>query len=68
MFPNKDSFFIRPKKSNPQPVDFFFNKLSGNYELMWQIMNGKSEAEIRKSWAPGIAAFKKIRAKYLMYE
>ena len=68
MFPNKDSFFIRPKKSNPQPGDYFFNKLSGNYTLMWQIMNSKSEAEIRKSWATGIAAFKKIRAKYLMYE
>ena len=68
LFPNKDSFFLRPKKSNPQWSDYYFNKLSGNYTLMWQIMNGKSEAEIRKSWAPGIAAFKKIRAKYLMYE
>ena len=68
IFPNKDSFFLRPKKSNPKDSDYFFNKLSGNRSLMWQIMNGKSEAEIRKSWAPGIAAFKKIRAKYLMYE
>jgi uncharacterized protein YbbC (DUF1343 family) len=68
IFPNKDSFFLRPKKSNPQWSDYYFNKLTGNYTLMWQIMNGKSEAEIRKSWAPGIAAFKKVRAKYLMYE
>lgn len=68
MFPGKDSFFLRPQKSNPQWSDYFFNKLAGNYTLMWQIMNGKTEAEIRKSWAPGIAAFKKIRAKYLLYK
>jgi len=35
--------------------------------LMWQIMNGKTEAEIRKSWLPAITAFKKIRSKYLLY-
>lgn len=66
-FPEKDVFFLRPKKSNPKWSDYFFNKLSGNYTLMWQVMNGKTEAEIRKSWAPGIAAFKKTRAKYLLY-
>ncbi|MES2647309.1 MAG: DUF1343 domain-containing protein [Bacteroidota bacterium] len=68
LFPNKDSFFIRPKKSNPKGSDYFFNKLSGNENLMLQIINGKTASEIRKSWAPGIAAFKKIRAKYLMYD
>ncbi len=67
MFPNKDSFFLRPKKSNPQWSDYYFNKLSGNYTLMWQIMNGKTETEIRKSWEAGLVAFKKIRKKYLLY-
>ncbi len=67
LFPNKDSFFLRPKKNNPQWQDYFFNKLSGNYTLMWQIMNGKSEAEIRKSWQPGLAKYKAMRKKYLLY-
>ena len=68
LFPNKDSFFLRPRKGNPSTTDYFFNKLAGNDKLMWQIMNGKTEAEIRKSWVPGITAFKKIRKKYLLYK
>ena len=67
LFPNKDSFFLRPKKGNPATSDYFFNKLAGTDKLMWQIMNYKSEAEIRKSWLPGLTAFKKIRKKYLLY-
>ena len=67
MFPNKDSFFLRPAKGNLSTSDYFFNKLAGNDQLMWQILNGKSEAEIRQSWAAGIAAFKKVRKKYLLY-
>lgn len=68
MFPQKDSFFLRPKKGNPATSDYFFNKLAGNDKLMWQILNGKTESEIRKSWASGIAAFQKIRKKYLLYK
>lgn len=68
LFPNKDSFFLRPKKNNAKTSDYFFNKLAGNDVLMWQIINGKSEAEIRKSWEPDLIAFKKIRAKYLLYK
>ncbi|TAD83345.1 MAG: DUF1343 domain-containing protein [Bacteroidetes bacterium] len=67
LFPNKDSFFLRPAKTNPKSSDYFFNKLAGNDKLMWQIMNGYTETEIRKSWEPGLAAFRKIRAKYLLY-
>ncbi|HSC52507.1 MAG TPA: DUF1343 domain-containing protein [Phnomibacter sp.] len=67
LFPNKDSFFLRPKKNNPEWSDYFFNKLTGNYTVMWQLMNGKSEAEIRKSWQPGLTAYKKMRKKYLLY-
>lgn len=67
IFPNKDSFFLRPSKSNPQWQDYFFNKLAGNYTLMWQIMNGKTEAEIRKSWQPGLATYRIMRKKYLLY-
>lgn len=67
MFPHKDSFFIKPRKFNPSPQDYFFNKLAGNKELMQQIIDGKTEAEICKSWQPKLDTFKKIRKKYLLY-
>lgn len=67
-YPSKDNFFLRPQKNNPKNSDYFFNKLTGNFTLMWQMMNGKTEKEIRQSWEPGIKAFKKIRKKYLLYE
>jgi uncharacterized protein YbbC (DUF1343 family) len=67
LFPNKDSFFIKPKKENPQPQDWGFNRLVGNGDLMKQMKEGKSEAEIRKSWEPALSEFKKIRKKYLLY-
>jgi uncharacterized protein YbbC (DUF1343 family) len=45
----------------------YFNKLAGNELLQQQIIQGKTEKEIRESWKPGIERFKKIRAKYLLY-
>jgi uncharacterized protein YbbC (DUF1343 family) len=59
LFPGKDSFFL---KNN------FFNKLAGNDKLIQQIKSGTSEAEIRKSWEPGLIKFKAIRRKYLLYK
>jgi len=56
-FPAGKSFFIP-----------FFEKLSGNDQLRQQIMAGKSEAEIRKSWEPALNTFRNIRKKYLLYE
>ncbi|MFL5773705.1 MAG: exo-beta-N-acetylmuramidase NamZ domain-containing protein [Flavisolibacter sp.] len=67
LFPDKDSFFIRPKKENPQPQDWGFNRLVGNGDLMQQMKEGKPEPEIRKSWEPALSEFKKIRKKYLLY-
>ena len=67
LFPDKEKFFIHPKKFNPNPQDFYFNKLAGNSELMQQIIEEKSEAEIRASWQPKLEEFKKIRKKYLLY-
>jgi uncharacterized protein YbbC (DUF1343 family) len=51
-------------------LNFFeqnFNYHSGNKEFQEQLKDGKSLEEIRKSWQPGIEAFKKIREKYLLY-
>lgn len=59
LFPGKDSFFL---KTN------YINKLAGNDELIRQVKEGKTEAAIRKSWEPGLTAFKKTRIKYLLYK
>jgi uncharacterized protein YbbC (DUF1343 family) len=66
LFPQKDQFFLTSKK-DPKPEDYFFNRLAGNATLMQQIREGKTEEEIRKSWEPGLNAFKAIRKKYLLY-
>jgi len=56
LFPGKEHFFNN-----------FFNKLAGNSTLQEQIKKGLTEDAIRKSWEPGLKTFKKIRAKYLLY-
>jgi uncharacterized protein YbbC (DUF1343 family) len=58
LFPQKDNFFL---KNN------FIDRLAGNDQLRKQIVAGKSEAVIRKSWEPELNKFKKIRKKYLIY-
>lgn len=45
----------------------YFDKLAGNNTLREQIIAGKSETEIRKSWQPGLDGFMEIRKKYLLY-
>ena len=56
IYPDKAHFFIP-----------YFKRLAGTDELRKQIIAGKTEAEIRKSWEPGLTKFKAIRAKYLLY-
>lgn len=56
-YPDKTNFF------NP-----FFEKLVGSPELKKQIIENKSEQEIRTSWKKDLRAFKKIRKKYLLYK
>lgn len=59
LFPGKDSFFL---KNN------FINRLAGNEALAQQVKQGKTEAEIKKSWQPALSKFKMIRKKYLLYK
>ena len=47
--------------------NLFFDKLAGTDELRRQIMDGKSEVEIRASWQAGIQAFRSMRKAYLLY-
>jgi uncharacterized protein YbbC (DUF1343 family) len=45
-----------------------FDNLAGVVSLKQQIIAGKTEAEIRKSWEPGLSEFKQMRQKYLLYK
>lgn len=56
--PFKDTFFSRPE---------FFDKLAGTDELRKQIVAGRTEEEIRTSWATELAAYKAMRKNYLLY-
>jgi uncharacterized protein YbbC (DUF1343 family) len=55
-FPEKEAFFTP-----------YFEKLAGTDRLRQQITGGMTAAEIRSTWSDGIAAFKEIRKKYLLY-
>lgn len=58
-FDGKDSFFL---KNN------FIDKLTGSHTFQTQVRAGKTADEIHLSWQPGVADFKKIRGKYLLYK
>jgi uncharacterized protein YbbC (DUF1343 family) len=45
----------------------FFYKLAGNKELRIKIEAGMSDADIRKTWQPGLDKYKVKRKKYLLY-
>ena len=66
LFPQKDSFFLRPKSG--KPTDYFFSKLAGSNSLREQLIAGKTAQEIRLSWQPALNNFKTIRKKYLLYK
>lgn len=63
-YPHKEKFFDF-KQSNQMGN---FDKLAGTYDLKQQIIAGKSEEEIRRSWEPGLSQYKDMRKKYLLYE
>ena len=64
-------------KAHPHKEKFFDSKLSkemNNIEIQigsglfrQQIIDGKSEKEIRASWEPGLSQYKEMRKKYLLY-
>jgi uncharacterized protein YbbC (DUF1343 family) len=57
-YPYKKKFFLKSR---------FIDKLSGSNKLRQQVLTGKSEKTIKKSWKKGLDKFKKIRQKYLIY-
>jgi uncharacterized protein YbbC (DUF1343 family) len=63
-YPDKTKFF--DSKQSSQIGNF--DKLAGTSQLREQIIAGKSEQEIRKTWEPGLTEFRKMRSKYLLYK
>ncbi|MBA4196629.1 MAG: DUF1343 domain-containing protein [Chitinophaga sp.] len=62
-YPLKEKFFDRTQSKEMGNIDF----LAGNADFKEQIKAGKSADEIRASWEPGLANYKKMRTKYLLY-
>ena len=63
-YPEKNNFFdhtLNKRMNN-------FDRLAGTETLRKQIVAGKSEEEIRKSWEQGLSQFKVMRKKYLLYQ
>jgi len=56
-YPEKEKFFTP-----------FFDKLAGTNLFANQIIEGKSEEEIRKSWQADINKYKLVRKRYLLYD
>ncbi|MEX2513240.1 MAG: DUF1343 domain-containing protein [Cyclobacteriaceae bacterium] len=54
--------------NDPDFFNNFFDKLAGTDQLRKDILAGKSEAEIRKTWQADLENFKSLSAKYLLYE
>jgi uncharacterized protein YbbC (DUF1343 family) len=63
-YPDKKNFFDRSMSNQINDID----RLAGTREFKEQIIAGKSEDEIRKTWQPGLASFRKMRQKYLLYK
>ncbi|QHV97822.1 exo-beta-N-acetylmuramidase NamZ family protein [Spirosoma endbachense] len=61
--PHKEKFF----DSTLSPEMGVIERLVGHAQFRKQILEGRSEKEIRASWEPGLTAYKKIRKKYLLY-
>jgi uncharacterized protein YbbC (DUF1343 family) len=58
-------------KDMPDQANYFndfFEKLAGTKTLRQQVIAGNTEDQIKATWKPGLAKFKPIRKKYLLYE
>ncbi len=62
-YPFKEKFFDFTQSREMGNIDF----RTGDSNFKEQIKAGVSEAEIRKSWEPGLSRYKEMRKKYLLY-
>ena len=62
-YPHKERFFDRTQSKQIGNID----GLAGTTAFKQQIIAGKPEAEIRRSWEPALGNYKKMRKQYLLY-
>jgi uncharacterized protein YbbC (DUF1343 family) len=62
-YPFKEKFFDRTQSKQIGSID----GLAGTTLFKEQIIAGKSEEEIRRSWEPQLSNYKAMRKKYLLY-
>lgn len=63
-YPDKEKFFRQDSQGGYRR----FDGLAGTDKLRKQIIEGKTEQEIRESWEPALSEYKNIRKKYLLYQ
>ena len=61
--PYKEKFFNSSLSKEMGVIE----RLAGSALFRQQIIDSKSEKEIRESWEPGLSAYKVMRKKYLLY-
>ncbi|HEV7350362.1 DUF1343 domain-containing protein [Telluribacter sp.] len=61
--PHKEKFFDSSLSKEMGVIE----RLIGSAQIRQQIIDGKSENEIRQSWEPGLSDYKVMRKKYLLY-
>lgn len=60
LYPDAEKrFFTRPR---------WFDLLMGTSQVRKDILQGKTETEIRRTWEKDLQLYRAIRAKYLLYE
>jgi len=62
-YPKKEIFFDNKQSKEIVP----FEKLAGGTKLKEQIVAGMTAEEIRKSWEPDLATYRKMRQQYVLY-
>lgn len=62
-YPHKEKFFDSKLSKQMGTIE----RLIGTGDFRQQIADNMPEAEIRKSWEPGLSAYKEMRKKYLLY-
>ncbi|MEN9685725.1 MAG: hypothetical protein RLZZ28_1511 [Bacteroidota bacterium] len=62
-YPFKEKFFDYKQSKEMGNID----KLAGTTAFKEQIKAGFSESAIRKTWEPGLIAYREMRKKYLLY-
>jgi len=62
-YPHKEKFFDFKQSKEMGNIDF----RTGSSAFKEQIIAGVPEADIRKSWEPGLSQYKEMRKKYLIY-